>query len=97
MMECQHLLAGNGVIGGVREGFVDEDDNDEEVDRFIGKMGLTVSDGDDNEMKLSKYLKMSDDKEKNYKMERGHKELRKLEWDINDVSMGDVGDKVKRS
>lgn len=61
---------------------MDADSGEEEVDRFIGKMCLTVSDGDGNGVKLSKYLKMSDNEGKINKMESGNMELRKLQWDI---------------
>lgn len=60
----------------------------EEVDLFIGRMGLIVSNGDGNEVKLSKYLKMSEDRGKSYRTDRGNRELKKLEWDMKDAFVG---------
>lgn len=48
-------------------------------------------------MKLSKYLKMSVNKDKCNRMEWGIRELRKLEWDMKDASIGGMGDKSKRN
>lgn len=95
MMECQ--CQPGAVLKGRDDDWSDENDSDEEVDRFIGQMGLIVSDGDGNEVKLSKYLKMSEDREKASKLDHGNRELKKLEWDMKDVLACEGGDKFKRS
>lgn len=62
----------------------------------MGKMGFIVSDGDGNEIKLSKYFKMSKAKGRDSKVDRGSRELKKLEWDMMDGSVEGVGENSKR-
>lgn len=43
-----------------------------------------------NAVKLSKYLKMFDNKDKSNKTDCGQRELKKLEWDMKDASVGET-------
>lgn len=78
VMECHLQTEGEGwntsrVVANLGEVNEREDD----MDRFIGEMGLMMSDGDGNEVKLSKDLKLTKEMENGSRVDR---ELRKLEW-----------------
>lgn len=85
------------ILEGIRDdGDVEEESCVEEVDFFIEKLGLTISDRDGKEVKLSKFLKLSRDDGKAHKTNRGMKELKKLAYDMKDGKLGE-GDFPKGS
>lgn len=96
MMECHEQQNDEGAITMEVLGCEEKDGKEEEVDRFIGKMGLTVSDSKGNEVKLSKYLKMAKCGSQKKKLEKGVRELKKLEWAMNDGDTRGIEDIVKR-
>lgn len=75
---------------------LDGESKGEVVDRLIDRFGFTVSDSEGNDVKLSKYLRLFGSKGNGRKVNRGARELRKLAWDMNDGTMGDLEEKLKR-
>lgn len=75
---------------------MEADDSEDDVDVMIDKMGLTVSDGDGNAIKLSKFISLKGRKEtRGRNSTREERELKKLAWDMNDVTGGERGDKIR--
>lgn len=68
---------------------------DEDVNRFTGKMGFIVSDSNGNEVKLSKCIRMSSRRGCGM-VDRRVRGLRKLAWDMNDGTLGELEDKKKK-
>lgn len=96
MMECQGLVEGETVMVNSEDGKKGEGNSREaEVDKFIEKMGFTVSGNKGKDVKLSKYLRVLEGGGNGKKGDKRARELRKLAWDMNDGNEVDMEAKSK--